>query len=166
MFRRIDDFDAVWRNEREGTLKTLRALNDASLGQQVSSGGRTLGRIAWHIVVTLGEMGGASGLKVEAPEEKAPQPATAAAIADAYHAASESLATTVKQTWSDSDLLVEIDMYGERWTRGKALWALVAHEIHHRAQMTVLMRQANLRVPGIYGPSKEEWVSYGMPAQE
>jgi uncharacterized damage-inducible protein DinB len=137
MFRRIDDFDAVWRNEREGTLKTLRALNDASLG-----------------------------LKVEAPEEKAPQPATAAAIADAYHAASESLATTVKQTWSDSDLLVEIDMYGERWTRGKALWALVAHEIHHRAQMTVLMRQANLRVPGIYGPSKEEWVSYGMPAQE
>jgi len=26
----------------------------------------------------------------------------------------------------------------------------------------VLMRQAGLRVPGVYGPAKEEWESYGM----
>jgi len=28
------------------------------------------------------------------------------------------------------------------------------------------MRQAGLKVPGIYGPSKEEWETYGMPVQE
>ncbi len=30
--------------------------------------------------------------------------------------------------------------------------------------MTVLMRQAGLTVPGIYGPSKEEWANLGMEA--
>jgi uncharacterized damage-inducible protein DinB len=40
------------------------------------------------------------------------------------------------------------------------------HEIHHRAQMTVLMRQAGLKVPGLYGPAKEEWSQYNMPPME
>ena len=57
-------------------------------------------------------------------------------------------------------------MYGETWKRGRTLGALVNHQIHHRGQMTVLMRQAGLEVPGVYGPAKEEWGAYGMPAQE
>ena len=28
--------------------------------------------------------------------------------------------------------------------------------------MTVLMRQAGLRVPGIYGPAREDWSGMGM----
>jgi hypothetical protein len=28
------------------------------------------------------------------------------------------------------------------------------------------MRLADLKVPGVYGPSKEEWTAFGMPAQE
>jgi hypothetical protein len=32
--------------------------------------------------------------------------------------------------------------------------------------MTVLMRQAGLVVPGVYGPAREEWAVYGMPTQE
>jgi hypothetical protein len=31
--------------------------------------------------------------------------------------------------------------------------------------MTVLMRQAGLRVPGVCGPSLEEWALFGAPAQ-
>jgi hypothetical protein len=31
--------------------------------------------------------------------------------------------------------------------------------------MTVLMRQAGLKVPGFYGPAQEEWSAMGMPAQ-
>jgi len=36
------------------------------------------------------------------------------------------------------------------------------HELHHRGQLTVLMRQAGLVVPGIFGPAQEEWTRYGM----
>lgn len=28
--------------------------------------------------------------------------------------------------------------------------------------MTILMRQAGISVPGIYGPSKEEWAQFEM----
>jgi hypothetical protein len=30
----------------------------------------------------------------------------------------------------------------------------------------VLMRQAGLNVPGVYGPSREEWTAYNMPTQD
>ena len=166
MFRTIEDFEMRWAGERESSLKVMRALTDASLGQMVAPGGRSLGRIAWHIVQTLAEMGGHAGLKVEGADEKAPQPAAAAAIADAYAANAEAVARAVKAAWSDADLPGEIEMYGEKWTRGKALAALITHEVHHRGQMTVLMRQAGLVVPGVYGPAREEWAAYGMPTQE
>ncbi len=53
-------------------------------------------------------------------------------------------------------------MYGQEWKNSFSLWALVTHQIHHRGQMTVLMRQAGLKVPGLYGPAKEEWEAMGM----
>ena len=52
-------------------------------------------------------------------------------------------------------------MYGEKWQRGLTLHILLQHEVHHRGQMTVLMRQAGLKVPNIYGPAKEGWAEYG-----
>jgi uncharacterized damage-inducible protein DinB len=55
-------------------------------------------------------------------------------------------------------------MYGQTWARGETLQVLVVHQAHHRGQMTVLMRQAGLAVPGVYGPAREEWVGYGMSA--
>jgi uncharacterized damage-inducible protein DinB len=57
----------------------------------------------------------------------------------------------------------ELPMYGSTWRRGDILASLVHHQIHHRGQMTVLMRQAGLVVPGVYGPAREEWAAMGMP---
>lgn len=166
MFRTIADFSRAWQGESANTLKMMRALTDASLARKVSAEGRSLGRIAWHIVQTLGEMGGHAGLTVAAANEKTPQPATAAAIADTYQAGASAVEKAVTSTWTDADLPVEIDMYGEKWARGQSLMALISHEVHHRAQMTVLMRQAGLTVPGVYGPAREEWSASGMPPQE
>jgi len=166
MFRTVADFSRAWQGESASTLTMISALTDASLAQKVNPEGRNLGRIAWHIVQTLGEMGGHAGLVVDAANEKTPQPATASAIADAYQAGTAAVEKAVTSTWTDADLPVEIDMYGEKWTRSATLAALMCHEIHHRGQMTVLMRQAGLTVPGIYGPAREEWSAYGMPTQE
>ena len=166
MFRTIADFEKAWTDEGENTLKVLRALSDASLGQKVTADGRSLGRLAWHIVQTLGEMGRQAGLEVKAADEHTPQPAVAADIADAYAAGSAAVLKAVTSTWADADLPGEIEMYGSKWTRGMTLSALIKHEIHHRGQMTVLMRQAGLKVPGVYGPAREEWTAYGMPAQD
>lgn len=165
MFATIADFTEGWAVEREGTLKLLRALTDESLRQEVAPGSRTLGRIAWHTVVSVGEMARHAGLAIEAPADDAPMPSAASAFVETYETVSGTLPGLVSAAWSDEDLKGTIDMYGERWTRGKALAVLIAHQTHHRGQMTVLMRQAGLPVAGVYGPSREEWTAYGMPPQ-
>ena len=166
MFRKIQDFLASWAYETEATVKVYGNLTDASLSQRVDPEGRTLGRIAWHIAQTLPEMGGRTGLAISGPGEKDPVPVSAQVIAAGFREAADSLAAEVGANWTDADLEVEDDMYGERWRRGQSLGALVNHQIHHRGQMTVLMRQAGLGVPGVYGPSREEWDQYGAPPQE
>lgn len=165
MYTTVDSFLSDWREQRLGTLKILRSLSDASLSQRVTHDGRSLGFLAWHITLTLGEMGSHGGLSFTAPPESTPLPATAAEIVRAYNDASAALAEAVKAQWTDASLSEEVNMYGEQWKRSTVLLALVRHEIHHRAQMTVLMRQAGLKVPGLYGPSKEEWAQMGMPPQ-
>lgn len=164
MFRRIEDFLKSYAFESQGTQKMLDALTDASLGQRVADGHRTLGNAAWHIVTTVPEMMGQTGLHVTGPDQKAPTPASAKDIADAYRTVNESLAEQIKSQWTDETLDVVDDLYGEKWPRGITLACLINHEIHHRGQMTVLMRQAGLRVPGIYGPAKEDWATMGMEA--
>ncbi len=166
MYRTVQDFLDDWKYETGATLKIMHSLTDSSLGQKVTPEGRSLGFLAWHIVLTLGEMGGKTGLTVRCPAEDAPQPSTAAEIAATYETAANSVAEEVRTKWADTSMLDEVEMYGEQWKRGYALSSLLAHQTHHRAQMTVLMRQAGLKVPGVYGPSREEWAQFGMPAPQ
>ena len=166
MYRTIQDFLTDWTQENDSTLKVFKNLTDTSLKQKVSPEGRSLGHLAWHIVLTLGEMGEKAGLKVDAPPEHTPDPNTASVIVTTYEKAGTSLATEIEQKWNDGMLLEQINMYGQQWTRTATLASIIKHQIHHRAQMTVLMRQAGLKVPGVYGPSREEWSQYGMPTQE
>lgn len=166
MFRSIQDFLAAWTYETEATLKIYGKLTDASLSRRVSEEGRTLGRIAWHIVQTIPEMGSRTGLELAGPSEDAPVPTSASEIRDAFEAAATSLHKAVEDGWDDEVLDIEDDMYGQSWPRSRTLAVIINHQTHHRGQMTVLMRQAGLTVPGVYGPAKEEWSDYGMPPQE
>jgi uncharacterized damage-inducible protein DinB len=166
MYRTIEDFKADWLQETKSTLKIFRTLTDASLRQHVTPDGRSLGFLAWHITLTLGEMGERSGLHVAAPEEDAPMPDSAKEITRIYLTAARSIADGVQKQWTDVMLGEEVEMYGEKWKRGFALASLVRHQTHHRGQMTVLMRQAGLNVPGVCGPSREEWARWGMPAMK
>lgn len=163
MYRTIDDFLVDWRQESESTAKVLRNLTDASLEQRVSPEGRSIGRLGWHLVVSLAQMAGEAGLPgVEGSKDDDAIPDTAAEIAEAYQAVARSLTEAVLTHWSDDQLPDHIPMYGESWSKGQTLAILVKHEIHHRAQLTVLMRQAGLVVPGCYGPAREEWAAMGM----
>jgi uncharacterized damage-inducible protein DinB len=165
MYRRLDDFIGDWKHESDATLTVLRQLTDASLGQKTTADGRTLGFLAWHIATTIPEMMNRAGLQVDGPEH-GPAPASAAEIVAAYANAAASLLAQVESRWTDATLDETREMYGQQWTVGATLSALVKHEAHHRGQVTVLMRQAGLRVPGIYGPAREDWASMGMPAME
>lgn len=164
MYRIINDFLEDWAYESEATLKIFTNLKDESLDQKVYEGGRSLRIIAWHITLSIPEMLNHAGFTDFKLGEFNPPQRLSDIIAE-YKKNSELLVNFVKSNWKDDDLLTEINIYGENWKIGKFLSVLVVHQIHHRAQMTVLMRQAGLMVPGIYGPSKEEWAAANMPPQ-
>ncbi|RIK72335.1 hypothetical protein DCC62_19930 [candidate division KSB1 bacterium] len=128
MYRKIEDFNKDWAYESEATLKMIKNLTEASLNQRVTSEGRSLGFLAWHLIVTHAEMLTLAGLTIPAPGEPDNVPASAAEIAAAYERSARSVAEQVAKNWSDASLLQEVEMYGEKWTLGYTLASLIRHE--------------------------------------
>ncbi|HNF48246.1 MAG TPA: DinB family protein [Chitinophagales bacterium] len=91
---------------------------------------------------------------------------TAAQLATAYTQAAATLLAEMEAKWTDASLQDSNNLYGMEWSNALTLSILLKHEIHHRGQLTVLMRLAGLIVPGVYGPSAEEWEQYGMKMEE
>ncbi len=164
MFTSIKHFKKSWKHESEATEKIFSALTEKVLDKKFIEGHWTLGETAWHIVKTVPEMMNRIGFTIEMPGEYQSVDKTPAQILNTYHKISEELIKQIEEKWTDDILNKEDDMYGEMWKKGETLLVLIVHQTHHRGQMTVLMRQAGLIVPGVYGPAKEEWVKYGMEA--
>jgi uncharacterized damage-inducible protein DinB len=165
MFRTISDFLTAWKGERDSTVKVFRELTDPSLERRVTPKGRSLGFIAWHLTTSLAEVMNQAGLEIAGPMEKDPMPTRATVLTALYENAADAMAEAVRTHWTDEQLPEEISVFGEKMLRGAFLMSIIAHQTHHRGQMTVLMRQSGLRVPGVYGPSLEEWALFGTPAQ-
>ena len=165
MYRTIEEFVKNWNHEANSTQKVMNVLTDDSLKQEVAQGHWTLGKLAWHIVTSLHELMSQTGLKFDAAVPGSQVPSSAKEIANSYRQSSESMIAAIKEQWTDKSLKEMKDMYGEQWPNGLTLFILNSHQIHHRGQMTILMRQAGLKVPGIYGPSLEEGAAYGMETQ-
>lgn len=166
MYKSVNSFVSDWKYESSATLKLLNILTDESLGQKVWDGGRKLGFLAWHITLSIGEMMTKIGLNPDCPPEDSKLPPKAIDIKNTYEKASASLINELESKLKDEMLMDEITAYGQKFTKNQMLKMLNNHQIHHRGQMTVLMRQAKLKVSGIYGPSKEEWTAYGMEIRE
>ena len=163
MITSIEQFDKIWSSESGKTKQILEALTDESLHQEVGPEYRTLGRMAWHIVQSVVWSAKETKLGIDGPGDEVPVPKAVAEIRQTYERVADAIGKKVRETWQDSTLEIEDEIVGQKWKRGFTLYVLITHEIHHRAQMTVLMRQAGLKVPGIYGPSLEEWGQYGAP---
>jgi len=166
MYTKIEDFINDWKTEEESTLKIFSGIGDEQLSQKNSDNTRSLGRLAWHITQTLTEMNQKAGLLKEDSLDGKPIPANMNEIIDTYKKYSSELVDAIKESWKDDELTQTIEIYGQSFEKRQILSMLVKHQIHHRAQMTIVMRLHGLKVPGIYGPSKEEWAAYGMESQE
>jgi uncharacterized damage-inducible protein DinB len=162
MFTSVAEFIDTWKHEMKYTHDVLAGLSDESLSQSVGPDARTLGRIGWHVIQTLPEMMNRTGLEVTGPGEHDLPPASAATIVNSYDSSAQSLLDQVQKSWNDAKLNEVDEMYGEKWKKGDTLMVLIMHQAHHRGQMTVLMRQAGLRVPSFYGPAREDWATWGM----
>lgn len=164
MFQTVEHFLQSWTFEATATQNLLHQLTDESLHQAITAEHWTLGRIAWHTVTAIRIISANTQLTFEAPAEDFPVPTSAQLIADSYHQASNAFIEAVKTQWTDQTMNETIEFIGQSIPNGSLLLFLLQHQSHHRGQMTVLMRQAGLPVPGIYGPAKEEWAQFGLQA--
>lgn len=166
MYTTIQQFVTSFSEEQKITLSLFKAIPNDALTIKVNDDVRSIQRLVWHILITHGEMLGKAGLTIDCPDEHAKPIDTIAKVFELYITSSKSVLEQVQKKWSDEDLKLVIDIYGERWTNGDVLSALIKHEIHHRGQLSILMRLNHIKVPSIYGPSKEDWATYNLPAAE
>ena len=155
MYRKVEDFIQEWKQESQLTLSVLQSLTDEKLGQAIEEGHNTLGWLRWHLTTSpvffVGQLG--LNLNVDLPNK---QPSSARVIKDSYDRVSKALLNAVEQVNSDAFMEEELEALGATLTKGAMLRLLLNHQAHHRGQMIVLLRQAGLTVPGLYGPTKEQ----------
>ncbi|MEQ2525153.1 hypothetical protein EKG37_06840 [Robertmurraya yapensis] len=162
MYTSIADFLKEWNREAMLTEKVFEGLTDASLKQEVYPEGRTLGRIAWHITTSIPEYLAEFGLKLDLVENGEQVPVTAKEITNTLKEVCEKAALAIEQQWTDQSLKVVQNAFGRQETNASIIMGLIKHIVHHRGQMTVLIRQAGIKPFGVYGPPKEDWVHLGV----
>ncbi len=154
MYRTAEDFAADWAASAAGTMAVMKSITDDKKDFAIVEGHSSLGWLAWHLTSTASAFGRIAGMNVPAIERGAQAPESVADIAAKYEEISEACKNEAAKL-SDEQMAEEIDALGGRMFRGKLLRLLVEHQAHHRGQMTVLLRQAGLPVPGVMGPTIE-----------
>ncbi|GIP29077.1 hypothetical protein J23TS9_42070 [Paenibacillus sp. J23TS9] len=161
MYCTVEDFIAEWKNEAALTQNILDGLTDESLSQQVYPEGRTLGRIAWHFVTNIPDYLSEFGLTVAKVPNLNEVP-SAKVIADTFRTVSIEVEKALHEQWTDCILKQIQKAFGRMESNATIFMGLIKHIVHHRGQVTVLMRQAGLPIPAVYGPSKEGWARLGI----
>jgi uncharacterized damage-inducible protein DinB len=111
MIRTIHDFLDRFNGETEATLKIFNALTNESL-QVAIPGGRTLGRLANHLVETLTELPSKLGLPIK---ENFDQYNTVQELVIHYKKYADQLVGAIISNWDDSNLEAINNLYGDDW---------------------------------------------------
>ncbi|WP_277586631.1 DinB family protein [Psychrobacillus antarcticus] len=156
MYRTVNDFIADWSVAAEGTLRVLQSLSDEKLDQAIVEGHSTLGWIGWHLATSPAFFAGLVGLDVNSAIEEKKEQVKVIDIVETYKRIVEAVKREAESNLTDEKMVEKIESFAGETTRGALLRGLIDHQTHHRGQMTVLLRQAGLPVPGVMGPTKEQ----------
>lgn len=162
MFRKLEDFYLQWAYESQGSIKMFEAISDELFRKSDSENTRTIARLSWHITESITEMMGHAGLHINGISDASKEQSDIKKLIEEYKRASESLVKELKSNWNDIILDEKVPMYGDEWQRGVVLSVLIRHQSHHRGQLSVLLRQSGIVIPGMYGPTREEWIAMGL----
>lgn len=158
----IDALLQELEQEAQTTRRVLERVPDAHLGWKPHAKSMTLGELALHVAIVPGAVAElATHPSIQRPTFTQPSAKTASelvpALEQSIRKAKELLGgmddSTMAATWRVLD--------GERELmavpRGAFLRSVMLnHWYHHRGQLSVYLRQLNVPVPSIYGPSADE----------
>ncbi len=158
-------FQRLWEEEYELTQQAIAAVPAEHMDHVPYAGSMSLRRLAIH-VVTLEEQflrGVAAGQIVAGGSQRdLPEVVTPADLARHYEAQHAAL-RTILEPMTDESLARPVSF---ALPNGHLLFAapglsflfskLLHHMIHHRGQLLAHLRVLGCRIPGLYGPVREE----------
>jgi uncharacterized damage-inducible protein DinB len=159
----IDPMLQELEQEAKTTRRVLERVPDSQLNWRPHQKARTLGELAFHVATVPGGVAQfvASPSPVQQPDFSDHTPQNAAELVPALD---QSIATAkrVLGDMEDSELLATWRVVdGERellaLPRAAVLRSIMLnHWYHHRGQLTMYLRELDVPIPSIYGPSADE----------
>ena len=161
--RLADPILSELEQEAKTTRRVLERVPNDRLAWKPHAKSMSLGQLALHIATTPG---GVAQLVTESPRQRpnfAERP-TPASVADVLAALDESVedARAIVGAMDDASLMAMWTMMdGEKTVMsvpriGLLRAIMLNHWYHHRGQMSVYLRELDVPVPSIYGPSADE----------
>ncbi len=158
----IDGLLQELEQEAQTTRRVLERVPDAHLNWKPHPKSMTLGQLAMHVAIVPGGVAEAAAQpSIQRPLFPQPSPSSASELVpmleDSVSRARQALGhmddAAMNATWKVLD--------GDRELLAMPRIAFVRsimlnHWYHHRGQLSVYLRQLNVPVPSIYGPSADE----------
>lgn len=159
----IDGMLQELEEEAQTTRRVLQRVPDNQLSWRPHEKARTLGELALHVAMVPGGVADlvASPSPAQAPDFTDPSPTSASELIPALDQ-SIARAKKVLGGMDDAALMTKLRlMQGERELFAVPRVALLRsimlnHWYHHRGQLTVYLRELDVPIPSIYGPSADE----------
>jgi uncharacterized damage-inducible protein DinB len=159
----IDGMLQELEQEAQTTRRVLERVPETKLAWRPHEKARTLGELALHVAMVPGGVAEliASPSPAQVPQFANPSPK---GVAELVPALDESIGKAKKAlgTMDDAAILATWSMMlGERELFAIPRVALLRsimlnHWYHHRGQLTVYLRELDVPIPSIYGPSADE----------
>jgi uncharacterized damage-inducible protein DinB len=158
----IDGMLQELEQEAQTTRRVLERVPDNKLAWRPHAKARTLGQLALHVASVPGGVAEiATQSTVQAPEFVDPSPKSASELIPTLDQ-SAAKAKKLLGNMDDATLMAEWRlMRGDREVFAVPRVALLRsimlnHWYHHRGQLTSYLRELDVAVPSIYGPSADE----------
>jgi uncharacterized damage-inducible protein DinB len=159
----IDGLLQELEEEAKTTRRVLERVPHDSLTWRPHPKARTLGELALHVASVPGAVAELVSARspVQAPQFKDPAPASAAELVPALDAAIAKAKECLGGMDDEMVLATWRMMLGERELLALPRLAMLRsvmlnHWYHHRGQLSVYLRELDVPVPSIYGPSADE----------
>lgn len=149
-----------WQGESEATIRMIQAIPADKLNKKVHDKFKTAAELAAHLIESIDSIADSidAGKAVFTAIENVPN--NVDTLVKMYKDAYEKSYKKV-ETLTDKQLQQKLpmEMNGELvWnpTTLEMISGYICHEVHHRGQLSLMIRLFGGKVPGTYGPSGDE----------
>ncbi len=159
-----DALVAELEQEAQTTRRMLERVPGDKLEWKPHPKSMTLGELALHVATTPGDFArllSGDSVDVEGADYQTPVPASAAELLSALDASTAAAKEWLSQLDDESAATVWRAVRGDKEILSGPRIALVRsmmfnHWYHHRGELVVYLRELEVPIPAIYGPSADE----------